>query len=135
CDSYVDDQSLMTDKQWELVNPKPQGSDFRLNNSRHKVIVAILDSGIDYNHPYLKKNIHFTLDETDSPIAAGWDYLGSDPWPAPYIARTDDINPAIAEVERLEGQKDREFFETLVALFPSLRKTIFPDRSIREEIE
>lgn len=135
CDSYVDDQSLMSKEQEQEVNPTPTPRDFELNNSRHKVIVAILDSGIDYNHPALQNNIHFTLDDGGKPVAAGWDYLGNDPWPAPYVARTDDINPEIAIADQMKAKQERETFKILVTLFPSLKEVFSPDRSIFEEIE
>lgn len=135
CDSYVDDQSLMSKEQEERVNPTPTPRNFELNNSRHKVIIAILDSGIDYNHPSLQDNIHFSLDEEGTPLEAGWDYLGSDPWPAPYIARTDDINPQISKLDQALSQEERIKLKELVTSFPNLEDILSPDRAITEELE
>jgi hypothetical protein len=44
---------------------------------------------VDYNHPEIAANIHFQLDRDGHPVRLGWDYVGNDNWPAPYIGRTD----------------------------------------------
>jgi len=35
-------------------------------NKKHQVLVAIIDSGVDYKHPYLKNHLHYNLAELKS---------------------------------------------------------------------
>ncbi|MGD8334567.1 MAG: S8 family serine peptidase [Desulfobacterales bacterium] len=70
-----------------IVNPKPIQRNFIQNNNTHKILVAVIDTGIDYNHPALMNSIHFCLDINHQPIGLGWDFIGQDRWPCPYIGR------------------------------------------------
>jgi hypothetical protein len=70
-----------------VVNPIPVQRNFLHNNKSHKILVAIVDTGIDYNHPDLVDSIHFDLNGNNKPTRLGWDYIGQDGWPAPYIGR------------------------------------------------
>jgi hypothetical protein len=70
-----------------VVNPKPIQRNFIQNNTAHKILVAVIDTGIDYNHPALMNSIHFCLDTHHQPIGLGWDFIGQDRWPCPYIGR------------------------------------------------
>lgn len=59
--------------------------DLATQSQIHEVLVAIIDSGVDYNHKALKKNIR--LNKT-TPTGIGFDVLGLDNWPYPIL-----INP------------------------------------------
>lgn len=72
----------------ETVNEKPYQRSFLENNNKHKVILAVVDTGVDYNHPILMDNIHFDLNDEGNPIAAGYDFVGDDAWASPYLANT-----------------------------------------------
>lgn len=70
-----------------IVNPIPVQRNFLHNNKSHKILVAIVDTGVDYNHPDLVDSIHFDLDRNNQPIRLGWDFVGQDGWPCPYLGR------------------------------------------------
>jgi len=70
-----------------IANPIPIERNFKVNNQSHKTLVAVIDTGIDYNHPDLMNHVHFELDEEGQPIRWGWDFVGQDAWPSPYIGR------------------------------------------------
>ena len=57
---------------WSQTNP-PIGSvdEIIANNNAHEVVVAVLDSGIDYEHPALRRNMHFNLDEVVPYLRSG----------------------------------------------------------------
>ena len=74
------------------VNPIPIRRHFIQNNSHHKILVAVIDTGIDYNHPKLVNNIHFCLDRNHRPVRLGWDFIGQDGWPSPYIGRRNPVS-------------------------------------------
>jgi len=57
---------------WHQANPARVGADA---SHRHRVLVAVLDGGIDYNIPSLQRNIH-----SFGP-GLGWDTLGQDHFP------------------------------------------------------
>ncbi len=49
---------------YKKVNRKYSSlSEAHKNNSNHKVLVAVIDSGVDYTHPALKKHMHYNLKE------------------------------------------------------------------------
>lgn len=56
--------------------PEPVLKDRILDSSKREVVVAVIDSGVDYNHPNLKKSIY-----TGEPGAVGWDYSSNDARP------------------------------------------------------
>ena len=134
CGMVVDDQRIATPEQRAVVNPPPSDRDFRQQNADHKVLLAVLDTGVDYNHPVLLKNIHFTLDFTCRPVRLGRDYIGEDPWPAPYIARTSVHNRALSEDERAYARRRQEKAVALVRRFPDMGRFYNPLRdAVAEE--
>ena len=71
----VPDQEPFADKQWDMrmVDATPSGS-YRVNQGRRGVLVGIIDSGIDGNHPDLRDNFNRRLSRnftTDIPLIDG----------------------------------------------------------------
>ena len=100
----VDAQDNLTPPAYQLANPTPLERDFRGNNSKHKILIAVIDSGVDYNHPDLLNNIHFKLDDQGQPLRAGYDFVGKDPWPAPYLIRHSQFPSPGENQEELEAE-------------------------------
>lgn len=45
--------------QWEMANPELEGTEQLLaKNARHRVLVSVIDAGIDSSHPRLRGNLH-----------------------------------------------------------------------------
>lgn len=133
CDNQVDNQTIITSDQSKIVNPAVSERDFKVINEKHKVLLAIMDTGVDYNHEYLKNNIHFSLDEKNQPIGTGWDFTGNDAWAAPYVARTNYFNQLLTEDEKNRSQLLFDNHVELLKEFPEL-SSVFPiERSIDEE--
>jgi subtilisin family serine protease len=118
----IDDQRNLSSAYEECVNPPPVQRDFLLNNTTHRVLAAIIDTGVDYNHPALLKNIHFSLNTANEPIGAGWDFIGGDAWPAPYIGRSSVF-----------FEEEMEFFEGLTASEPKFKEYFEQCRNVVQE--
>lgn len=89
----VDNQKIVSLDAFQIANPPPSNRDFLAQNNSHKILVAVIDSGVDYNHSKLTNHIHFTLDEKGQAVGAGYDFVGDDNWPSPYIIRTSHYDP------------------------------------------
>ena len=135
CKEEIDDQTIVQGPALKLVNPAPVKRNFLENNQRHKVIVAAIDSGTDYNHPQLLNNMHFTLDENNQPIGLGYDFIGQDYWPSPYVARTLDINPDADQKDVPPSRNAREQATRLSAAYPQLAAYLNPLRNVEQELE
>ncbi|MCB0361894.1 MAG: S8 family serine peptidase, partial [Bdellovibrionales bacterium] len=87
---YERDQTIVKNRPEHLIlaNPPPTPRDFRKINESHRVLVAIFDTGIDYNHPSLINNTHFELDENGQPKAYGYDYYANDEWASYRVVDT-----------------------------------------------
>jgi len=133
CDNMVDDQTIMTPEQYKVVNPQAFQREFQANNSKHKVLVAIMDTGVDYNHEYLKNNMHFKLSNAGMPLRSGWDFTGNDGWPAPYLARTNYFNPNLSAQDRQDSLMMLDAFKSITEEFPSLAKYFPMERNLEEE--
>ncbi|HEX4922931.1 MAG TPA: S8 family serine peptidase [Bdellovibrionales bacterium] len=131
----VDNQTKAPADVLPVVNPAPLERDFRANNAGHTVLVAVVDSGTDYNHPALTQNIHFELDSSGRPTGAGFDFIGNDPWPAPYLARTFDIDPQAPAQQRNNSRSVRKLLNATLALAPELSVMLDPRRSIEFEAQ
>jgi len=95
-----------------VVNPKPIDRNFLQNNKSHKILLAVIDTGVDYNHPALMNNVHFVLDGNRQPSRLGWDFIGRDAWPAPYIGRrTETSDSELSLIDKLiEEDKQLEIY-------------------------
>jgi len=82
------DQTIIKEEHKSIGNPEPSPRHFRANNMQHKIILGVFDSGVDYNHPELKRNIHFDLDRDGQPIGAGRDFLALDNWASNRLVNT-----------------------------------------------
>lgn len=133
CDSEFDDQTIVKESQLKVINPAPIKRNFEANNANHKVIVAVMDTGVDYNHPYLKDNIHFDLDEAGNPTGSGWDYAGNDSWAAPFVGRTDFFNEKLSASAKSDSFDMFNASKKLLTEFPELKQYFPAERNIEEE--
>lgn len=130
----VDDQSRAQGDAWKAANPAPiAGRDFKANNARHRILLAVVDSGTDYNHPLLIDHMHFRLDEHGQPIGGGYDFVGNDTWPSPYIARTADQNPDVPAEQARNAREGRQLLELAVRNIPALGGFLNPSRRYDQE--
>lgn len=130
----ADDQRILDAGRKALVNVVPVAREFAKNNQAHKILMAVVDTGVDYNHPLLLSNIHFNLDASGKPVGAGWDFTGNDAWPAPLIANSLDLNPkAPADGVANERQLSQVLSE-IGRLFPAHQNRLDPRRNIFQEI-
>lgn len=135
CKEEVDDQTIAQGAAWKAVNPAPTKRSFLENNLRHKVIVAAIDTGTDYNHPQLVNNLHFDLDEQNRPIGLGYDFIGQDRWPSPYVARTLDFNPDADTQDVTPIRNARENAAWLIKSYPQLSAFLDPLRNVEQEMD
>lgn len=69
---------------WNRANPDFEGAaDAQAINAQHKVLVGVLDGGMDYNSKRLRQHIHVLPAQPGfiKPYSLGWDTLGKDPFP------------------------------------------------------
>ncbi len=85
----VDDQRIIPSEFRGEIDPQVKISvDQALsNNNHHKVIIGILDSGVDYNHPQLQNNVHFEVSGNQI-TGFGYDFTANDNFASPYLAHT-----------------------------------------------
>ncbi len=129
----VEDQEIASPNARAKINPYPIPRDFRGQNQSHLILVGVLDSGVDYNHPALVQQIHFDLDGNGNPRATGWDYTGGDGWPAPYLARTEDENDKLSDEVREISRRKRETIKKLLRVEPRLSEFLDETRSVEFE--
>jgi hypothetical protein len=86
---FEPDQTIIKEEHLALGNPAPTTRDFKAINAQHKVLVAMFDDGVDYNHPQLEQNIHFDLDVNGAPKGLGIDFLAKDNWSSYRVVSTD----------------------------------------------
>lgn len=125
---FVDDQRKASPERAAIANPVPSVQDPQAQNARHRVLVAVVDTGVDYLHPELQKNIHLQLDGRGRPVRWGWDYLGEDGWPSPLLVRTVDVDPEAGDRERRLSVFMGKMYEDGLRLVPALSKFIDPVR-------
>jgi subtilisin family serine protease len=132
----TDNQKIIDPAATALANPKPLDANFSENNKAHRILMAIVDSGVDYNHPELLKHMHFDLDTNGAPVGAGWDFTGNDAWPSPYLVRTGYYDP-VADTSRVEASKKaKKNYETALRMAPEWTQTFLePLRSLDQEVD
>lgn len=135
CKEEIDDQTIAKGDSWKAANPTPVARPFAANNERHKVLVAVIDSGVDYNHPSLINNMHFNLNDQGQPTGLGYDFTGKDYWPSPYVARTLDLNLEADPKDVPKTKNARTNSASIVKLYPQLKNFIDPLRNIEQESE
>lgn len=129
----VENQKLASPTTVVKLNPVPTIKNPKISNDRHKVLIAILDTGVDYNHPSIARNIHFDLNEKEEAVGAGYDFIGEDRWPAPYLARTFDLDVEAPEKQKLRSSIVRKMISKFVRYENSLLPKVDPDRSVEAE--
>jgi subtilisin family serine protease len=130
----VDNQTLATDDQKALVNIKPADRDFSAINRVHRVVVAAIDTGIDYSHPLLQANIHVSTNAEGKATGLGYDFIGQDNWPSPYLARTSPSDLSLPVEGRKVAVVQKANIATLLAADPSL-DFLNPERNNEQEAE
>lgn len=131
----IDNQQIVPADKLSLANPAPTQRDFVGNNQKHKVLVAAIDTGVDYNHPLLADHMHFTLDDKGAPIGLGHDYIGNDEWPAPYVVRTSTFDPSLRAKDREDSLKNQANINKLLATAPEFSAFLDPDRNNEREVD
>ncbi|MFN7826059.1 MAG: S8 family peptidase [Pseudobdellovibrionaceae bacterium] len=130
----ADDQRRIPEARKAAVNPQPSARDFSKINSQHKLLMAVVDTGVDYNHPLLIDHIHFNLNKSGQPIGTGFDFSAGDVWPSPYIAITIDQNSSAPAARRQEGALLVRRLEELRKAQPQFAQFWDPARNIIQEI-
>lgn len=65
------------DKQWDMQRITHEGDSYELNKGNHDTVVAVIDTGIDFSHPDLKKNADLEGSKTFVPDTGdAWDQNG-----------------------------------------------------------
>ena len=130
----ADNQRILSPARSALVNPAPSDRKFAEINKKHQLLIAVIDSGVDYNHPTLTENLHFELDAQGKPTRMGWDFSGSDAWPAPLIAQSADLDKtAPADVRANEVNLSNGIKEFL-GLYPQFASQLNVDRHVVQEL-
>lgn len=97
--NVVEDQRNLPGPHSTAVNPLPTVK--TIENSKHEVLIAVVDTGTDYNHPLLSASIHYTLNAAGTQIlGAGFDFIGQDAWASPYLARTSALQSGATQADR-----------------------------------
>lgn len=129
----IDNQKTVSTADQAIANPAPTTRDFSGNNAKHKVVLAVIDTGVDYNHPLLKNNIHFSLNTSGQPVGTGRDFIGADEWASPYVVRTSLYDPAVGAEERAESVKAAGQMDQIIAAEPSLATYLDRRRNATQE--
>lgn len=134
--NLMDDQSIVVKERQYLANPAPAMRDFARINAQHKVIVGIIDTGVDYNHPLLVENLHFSLNRLFQwPTSFGYDVSGQDAWSYPAIVRTSDYNPDMKPEDKQKSIVDSQNIATLIKENPEFSKFLHPHRNVGQEVQ
>lgn len=83
CD-IVPSQIFSTEDLWQKANPPILPEQHQRSRANNTVLVGVLDSGVDYHHPFIRNHIDsFALEtpEHGRIRGIGWDVLGKDSFP------------------------------------------------------
>ncbi|PIS11911.1 MAG: hypothetical protein COT73_01430 [Bdellovibrio sp. CG10_big_fil_rev_8_21_14_0_10_47_8] len=130
----ADDQRILTPERQVIVNPVPTPRDFVKINQQHQILVAEVDSGVDYNHPLLQQNIHFRLDANGKPIGLGWDFTANDAWPAPLVGASVDLNPKAPEDVKSKQNMMIKTLSAFLSMYPLMTQYFNPYRQADNEL-
>lgn len=130
----IDNQKIISPELKSIANPAPVPRDFAKLNAAHKVLVGIIDTGVDYNHPHLINNFHFRLNEQNQPTGFGYDFIAEDAWAAPYVIRTSTYDPALRPETRQRALNTSQFFSGWLKNVPELLPVLNPLRNVEQEI-
>ncbi len=134
CGCRVEDQTIIPPEHNLKANPAPLDLPFSEVNRRHKVLLAVIGTGVDYRNELLAKNIHYQLDRTGKVLGTGFDFIGTDHWPAPYFVRTDYFNSKISKELQAKSARMLEATKTVNNLLNKLfNKELDPFRLIELE--
>lgn len=131
----IDNQLTMKPEHHLISDPAPTSRNFLALNQTHRVLMAVVDTGVDYNHPELLPNIHFELNSSGTPISAGFDFISNDVWPAPYVIRTSAYDYNASFEIWWESERAHADIETLLRKAPDLSAIAHPDRHLYQEFE
>lgn len=125
-------QSVIPAEWSSFFNSAPVNNNYLKTNDKHKVLVAVIDSGVDYNHPLLKNSIHYSIDTKGIANGAGWDFIGNDSWPLPYLARTRHLYQHDRRTLNEENLVATNI-KNLLATSPELARWIHANRNLEDE--
>lgn len=128
----VDNQKIITEEMQPVVNPQPDIATLE-NNEQHKVLVAIVDTGVDYNHPVLASHIHYVFDEKGKATRTGYDYVAEDNWPSPYLALTTHLDHKPEDYEYRDAMELINGAKIFLERHPEYAKFIHPFRHHSDE--
>ncbi|MEQ1876886.1 MAG: S8 family serine peptidase [Bdellovibrionia bacterium] len=132
---WVDDQTVVGREEFEVANPRPLPRNFRANNAAHRVLMAVIDTGLDYNHPILAHNLHFRLDGSGQPTGLGFDFVGNDHWPSPYLVSTSRYNTDVPPAARRLAEAQSEALTRFLARAPDLGRFMDSHRALQQEYD
>lgn len=131
---FADSQRILDASRRALVNPAPSTRNFVENNKKHELLIAVIDTGVDYNHPQLANSMHFELDASGKPVRLGWDFTAADSWPSPLVARSADLDRS-APVDIISSEKALSaMISEFLKLSPQFAVQMHPDRQVIQEI-
>lgn len=88
---------------WEMANPNLLDLSYiEAHQKNHKVIIAVIDGGIDYHAPHLQKHLRLIpnqIKEENREYAIGWDFLSHNMWPSYRIIDPDNFKEMSTDLQ------------------------------------